>query len=140
MDIWGFGFDLLSDFWSGFCLFSDLVEFFWNGYDLICDFWSGFWLFSDLVEFFWDGFCRILMGKQESARKWRNEIKGLEQRGPLPKAKSKSLKLASQAIKKAVKPPRWKEVSLRGRAKKRRTIGIMAKNLVKPLEVRLAMV
>lgn len=51
--------------------------------------------------------CCTLMGRQEKRRKWGKERGGLEERGPLPKAKRRSLKLASQAMKKAVGEPRW---------------------------------
>ncbi|KAK7844964.1 hypothetical protein CFP56_010184 [Quercus suber] len=40
------------------------------------------------------------------ATKCPREIDGSEHKGPLPKANSKSLKLASQAMKKAAVPPR----------------------------------
>lgn len=60
------------------------------------------------------------------------------ERGPLPKAKRRSLKLASQAIKKAVVPPRLPECSLRGREKKRETIGMTEKSLGIPFGTNLA--
>ena len=46
------------------------------------------------------------MGKQETAKKIGRDNKGLlsEARGPRPKAKRKTLKLASQEMKKAVMP------------------------------------
>lgn len=49
------------------------------------------------------------MGKQEMAMNRGREIEGSEDKGPFPKAKSKSLKLASQAMKKAVVPTRCME-------------------------------
>ena len=56
------------------------------------------------------------MGRQAKRMKWRNVIGGLDElRGPSPKAKRRSLKLASHAMKKAVVDPRWMVVSLRGR-------------------------
>ena len=42
------------------------------------------------------------MGRQARATKRPREIHGSKHKGPLPKAKSKSLKLASQTMKKAV--------------------------------------
>jgi hypothetical protein len=46
------------------------------------------------------------MGKQATETKRPKEIFGSKHKGPLPNAKSKSLKFASQATKKAVMPPK----------------------------------
>ena len=82
-----------------------------------------------------------MMGRQAKRMKWRNVIGGLDElRGPSPKAKRRSLKLASHAMKKAVVDPRWMVVSLRGRDRKRNMIGRREKSLVVPLGMNLAMV
>lgn len=67
------------------------------------------------------------MGRQERRMKCFKEMGGcwLEVRGPLPKAKSKSLKLASHEMEKPVVPVKCTEVMLRGRRKKRRSMGSM---------------
>ena len=57
---------------------------------------------------------------------------GLEERGPLPKAKRRSLKVESQPMKKEEGPPRWTEVSLRGRRRSNTMAGKMARNLDLP--------
>jgi hypothetical protein len=46
------------------------------------------------------------MGKQTTAMKRPREVDGSEDKGPLPRAKSKSLKWASQAMKNEVITPR----------------------------------
>ena len=86
-------------FSGGFSLFGATEYDFGDGFDL-------FWMFWDLSLESRGGFCWILMGKQAKAMKCPREIDGLEDKGPLPKAKSKSLKLASHAMKKAKVPPR----------------------------------
>ena len=60
------------------------------------------------------------MGKQETAKKIGRDNKGLvsEARGPRPKAKRKSLKLASQEMKKAVMPIECMVDSDKGTTKK----------------------
>ncbi|OMO83643.1 acyl-CoA--sterol O-acyltransferase 1-like protein [Corchorus capsularis] len=48
---------------------------------------------------------------------------GGDERGPWPKEKRRSLKLASQARKKEVGPQKWKEERFKGRITKRKMIG-----------------
>nr|GMD08933.1 hypothetical protein DVH24_006583 [Ipomoea batatas] len=56
---------------------------------------------------------------------------GEEHKGPFPNAKRRSLKLPSQPIKKAVPPPRFAEVKLRGRRKKTLATGRTPESLEK---------
>nr|GMD04913.1 hypothetical protein DVH24_006583 [Ipomoea batatas] len=55
---------------------------------------------------------------QAKATNLESDSGGEEHKGPLPNAKRRSLKLPSQPIKKAVPPPRFEVVRLRGRRKK----------------------
>lgn len=79
------------------------------------------------------GFCWISIGRPAMAMKRPMEIDGSKAKGPLPKAKSRSLKLPSQEMKKAVAPPRCTEERMRGRYKKRLTTGRIQRSLVVPL-------
>ena len=72
------------------------------------------------------------MGKQPMATNCGREREGSES-GPLSKASDRILKLASQAMKKQLMPPRCMEWSWRGRTKKRHTTGMNAKSLIRPL-------
>lgn len=64
----------------------------------------------------------------------------MDDKGPLPKAKRRILQFAKHAIKKETIHPRCIEVRLRGRSVNRIEIGKIAKNLVVPLGMNLAMV
>ena len=75
-----------------------------------------------------------LDGKASKSNKCPREIDGSEHKGPLPKANIKSLKLASQAMKKAVVPPRSMVWRLKGRKRKIQTIGRTQRSLEGPLE------
>ena len=80
------------------------------------------------------------MGRQAMGTKRDNGIGGSEESGPFPKAKRRSLKFASHAIKKEVKPPRCMVVSLSGSHRKRHVTMDNATNLVVPLGMKLPMV
>lgn len=79
------------------------------------------------------------MGKQEKAKKTERE-RGLEleERGPRPNAKRKSLKLASQVMKKAVVPINCTEEIKKGTMKKMRKTGMIRISLVIPFGTNLA--
>ena len=83
--------------------------------------------------------CWILTGKQARGMKRRKGRGRLEERGPLPKAKRRSLKVASQEMKKDIGPLRTMALSFRGRTKKRSITGRSMTNLVKPCLTILAM-
>lgn len=72
------------------------------------------------------------MGRQAMERNRGRKSGGSEESGPLPKARRRSLKLASQARKNEERPQRVREVSLRGRARKRQTTGRKHTSLVGP--------
>ena len=69
--------------------------------------------------------------------KWRREIDRSEDKGPLPKAKRRSMKLANQKIKKADMPARCREWRVRWRKNKRAMTGMIARSLVLPLGMML---
>lgn len=73
--------------------------------------------------------CWILMGKQAKGMKRESGRGGFEYNGPLLKAKSTSLKVASQAMKKEVVPPMCMEVSWSGSSKKMHAIGRIERRL-----------
>lgn len=101
---------------------------------------EGFVLFGVLfVGFSINGFEGMFcwMGKQPKATNRPRGMESSEQRGPLPKANSKSLKLASQPMKNAVVPPRWMKCRLRGRKMKKQMIVSTQRSLVGPLETTL---
>lgn len=80
------------------------------------------------------------MGKQDIAKKiGRERGLGFEERGPRPKAKRKSLKLASQVMKKAVMPTECKEDIERGTVKQMSRTGIISISLVIPFGNNLEM-
>ena len=72
-----------------------------------------------------------LMGKEATARNCLREKDGSD-RGPLPNAKSKSLKFASQEMEKAKVPARCTEWRARGSARKRHRMGSIARSIGKP--------
>lgn len=73
----------------------------------------------------------ILIGREAVQIKWRRGCGG--ERGPRPKEKRRSLKLASQTSKKAVRPQRWKAERWRGRVVKRKMMGRRERSLKRPL-------
>lgn len=80
------------------------------------------------------------MGKQETAKKiGRDKGLGFEERGPRPNAKRKSLKLASQGMKKAVMPTKCMEDIKKGTMKKMRKTGMIRISLLIPFGTNLAM-
>ena len=81
-----------------------------------------------------------MIGRQASGMKSESGIGGLENKGPLSKAKRRILKFASQAMKNEDVAPRWIVVRLRGRNMKRIETGRRHKNLMVPLGMNLAMV
>lgn len=78
------------------------------------------------------GLLDNFMGKQALAKKRGRESVGLD-KGPLPMANKRSLKLVSQLTKKETGPIKWTEVKLRGRVRKRHTIGMIVRSLGIPL-------
>lgn len=58
-----------------------------------------------LVEYFWN-----FIGKQAKGMNVESGRGGVDDKGPLPNAKRRILKLASHAMKKEVMPPRLMEV------------------------------
>jgi len=58
-----------------------------------------------LVDGVWN-----FIGKQANGMNVKSERGGVDDKGPLPKAKRMSLKVASHAMKKEVVPPRWIDV------------------------------
>jgi hypothetical protein len=80
------------------------------------------------------------MGKQETAKKiGRDRGLWFEERGPRPNANNKSLKFASQAMKKAVMPSKCKEYIKKGTMKKMRKTGKNSMSLLIPFGTNLAM-
>ncbi|EYU41332.1 hypothetical protein MIMGU_mgv1a016604mg [Erythranthe guttata] len=77
------------------------------------------------------------MGRQARAANLGSEIEGSDN-GPSPKANMISLKLASQAKKKADEPPRCIVCRLKGRIRFRIMTGITIKSLDKPFGTCLA--
>lgn len=69
------------------------------------------------------------MGRQAKGMKRDNGIGGFVDKGGSSRAKSASLKFASQATKKEVTPPRYMELRLSGRRRKRHVIGSIARLL-----------
>ena len=69
----------------------------------------------------------MVMGKVATTTKAERE-KRLSQRGPLSKAKRRSLKVASQQRKKEEMPRRWTVERERGRKKKRDRTGRTARS------------
>lgn len=78
-------------------------------------------------------FCLIRIGKQAIEAKRGKESGGSEIKGPESKEKRRSLKEASQVMKKAMIPARRWEERGRGRREKRERIGRRERSLVKPL-------
>ncbi|PHT30995.1 hypothetical protein CQW23_27332 [Capsicum baccatum] len=79
-------------------------------------------------------------GKQANGMNVESGRGGVDDKGPLPKANKRSLKLASHAMKKEVLAPRLIEERQNGSIKNRQTIGIIATNLDLPLGMNLARV
>ncbi|KAF4352724.1 hypothetical protein G4B88_009798 [Cannabis sativa] len=75
----------------------------------------------------------MAMGRQAMTTKSPREFE-FEAKGPFSKAKSKSLKFASQEMKKAVTPPKFMELSLRGSNRNKSTIGRKQMSLFIPFE------
>lgn len=67
-------------------------------------------------------------------------IGGVQDKGPLPKAKRRILQFANTKTKKETIHPRCTVVKFRGRSVKRIITGRIAENLVVPLGMYLAMV
>lgn len=81
-----------------------------------------------------------MIGRQASGMKSDNGIGGVENKGPLSKAKRRILKFANHAMKNGDVAPRCIVFRLRGRNIKRIEIGSMVRNLMVPLGMNLAMV
>jgi hypothetical protein len=92
------------------------------------------WGFFDLLEF--NG--KTSKGNEAAKREW-----WVWGKGPFAKNKEQEfeigMKLASQAMKKAVVPPRCTKERLRGRRRKRKTIGITERSLGMPLQTNFPM-
>jgi len=86
---------------------------------------------------FLGGFCWILIGRQARAIKRVREIDESDDKGPLLKAKSKSLKFASQAKKNPKVPVKCTEVKVRGMKRLRKMIGRRQISLFVPGETNL---
>lgn len=80
------------------------------------------------------------MGRQARGMKCDKGIGGVVDKGPLPKAKRRIFEFVNHEIRKEDIAPRCTVVRLRGRSRKRIEIGRMAKNLVVPFGMNLAMV
>lgn len=72
------------------------------------------------------------MGRHARATKRPKEIDGSEDKGPLLKAKSKSLKFASQAKKNPMVPVKCGEEKLRGMRRLKQMIGRTERSLLVP--------
>jgi len=98
---------------------------------------SGCGVLPFLVEECWvcvepGAVCWILMGRHATATKRGREMNWSEERGPLSKAKSKSLKFASQPRKNPMVPDKCTEEKLRGSTMYKKMMGRRRRSRIVP--------